>query len=76
MRLWHERFIPLLPKSQLLGQHRECCALGAMDGGEICKPYQDLTEVPISSPIYAEHNELYLEECRENLRQKNVFIQL
>lgn len=27
MRLWHERLIPLLPKHQLLGQHRECCAL-------------------------------------------------
>ena len=27
MRLWHEKIIPLLPKSQLLGQHRECCAL-------------------------------------------------
>ena len=27
MRLWHEKIIPLLPKNQLLGQHRECCAL-------------------------------------------------
>ena len=27
MRLWHEKIISLLPKSQLLGQHRECCAL-------------------------------------------------
>ena len=27
MRLWHEQIIPLLPKNQLLGQHRECCAL-------------------------------------------------
>lgn len=27
MRLWHERLIPLLPKHQLLGRHRECCAL-------------------------------------------------
>ena len=27
MRLWHEKIIPLLPKSQLLGQHRECCSL-------------------------------------------------
>ena len=27
MRLWHEQMIPLLPKNQLLGQHRECCAL-------------------------------------------------
>ncbi|MBP2653503.1 MAG: hypothetical protein H6Q73_1072 [Firmicutes bacterium] len=27
MRLWHYRLIPLLPRQQLLGQHRECCAL-------------------------------------------------
>ena len=27
MRLWHEQIIQLLPKNQLLGQHRECCAL-------------------------------------------------
>lgn len=27
MRLWHEFLIPYLPNKQLLGQHRECCAL-------------------------------------------------
>ena len=27
MRLWHEQLIPDLPRPQLLGQHRECCAL-------------------------------------------------
>ena len=27
MRLWHQALIPLLPRQQLLGQHRECCAL-------------------------------------------------
>lgn len=27
MRLWHEKLIGLLPRNQLLGQHRECCAL-------------------------------------------------
>ena len=27
MRLWHEQIIHLLPKNQLLGQHRECYAL-------------------------------------------------
>ena len=27
MRLWHQTLIPLLPRQQLLGQHRECCAL-------------------------------------------------
>ena len=27
MRLWHEKLLPSLPRQQLLGQHRECCAL-------------------------------------------------
>ena len=27
MRLWHYVMIPVLPRQQLLGQHRECCAL-------------------------------------------------
>ena len=27
MRLWHFKLIPYLPNNQLLGQHRECCAL-------------------------------------------------
>lgn len=27
MRLWHEDLIGKLPRPQLLGQHRECCAL-------------------------------------------------
>lgn len=27
MRLWHQFLIPYLPRQQLLGQHRECCAL-------------------------------------------------
>ena len=27
MRLWHQDMISILPRQQLLGQHRECCAL-------------------------------------------------
>ena len=27
MRLWHQDLIPYLPRQQLLGQHREICAL-------------------------------------------------
>lgn len=27
MRLWHQKLIKYLPRQQLLGQHRECCAL-------------------------------------------------
>ena len=27
MRLWHQSLIALLPYNQLIGQHRECCAM-------------------------------------------------
>ena len=27
MRLWHKDLIPVLPKNQLIGQWRECCAI-------------------------------------------------
>ena len=34
MRLWHEDLIPQLPRQQLLGQHRECCALRGRGWGK------------------------------------------
>ncbi|EHQ88577.1 TIGR02328 family protein [Desulfosporosinus youngiae] len=34
MRLWHENLLSLLPRQQLLGQHRECCALRGNSWGK------------------------------------------
>lgn len=34
MRLWHEKLIPHLPRQQLLGQHREICALRGKGWGK------------------------------------------
>ncbi|MCR8969622.1 TIGR02328 family protein [Facklamia sp. 7083-14-GEN3] len=34
MRLWHQDLIALLPRQQLLGQHRECCALRGKGWGK------------------------------------------
>ena len=122
MRLWHEQMIPLLPKNQLLGQHRECCALRGngwkkkhktvdyvfsyspyelflyhslvMDEmekrgyqvsiewrdknyrGKIVEKYHNLEEKIIDSPIYKEHNQEYLQECIENLREKGIELEL
>jgi uncharacterized protein (TIGR02328 family) len=50
MRLWHEELIPYLPDKQLLGQHRECCALRGNGWGRkhsvvdyvFIHPYEDL----------------------------------
>lgn len=52
MRLWHEKLIPLLPRAQLLGQHRECCALRGLSWGKkhavvdyvFSHPREDLAE--------------------------------
>ena len=34
MRLWNQELIPHLPRAQLLGQHRECCALRGLGWGK------------------------------------------
>jgi uncharacterized protein (TIGR02328 family) len=34
MRLWHQDLITKLPRQQLLGQHRECCALRGLGWGK------------------------------------------
>ncbi|WP_047810608.1 MULTISPECIES: TIGR02328 family protein [Desulfosporosinus] len=34
MRLWHQDLLPFLPRAQLLGQHRECCALRGKGWGK------------------------------------------
>lgn len=34
MRLWHIDLLPKLPRQQLLGQHRECCALRGAGWGK------------------------------------------
>ena len=34
MRLWHQSLISNLPRQQLLGQHRECCALRGAGWGK------------------------------------------
>ncbi len=42
MRLWHQDLIEKLPRPQLLGQHRECCALR---GGGWMKPHATVNYV-------------------------------
>ncbi len=120
MRLWHERLIPHLPRQQLLGQHRECCALRGNGWGKkhatvnyvfthspyklylyhklileemiargyspdmkwaeptyrgkTCDAYEKLLPLEAKFPLYEEHNEAYLEECLENLREKGIFL--
>ena len=60
MRLWHQELIPKLPRPQLLGQHRECCALRGNGWG---KKHATVDYVFTHSPysLYRYH-ELIMEE--------------
>lgn len=120
MRLWHEALIPILPRQQLLGQHRECCALrgngwgkkhetvnyvflyspyklvqyhqlimqeminrgynldkrwqNRLYRGKIAHPYDKLEKLPMTEPIYPEHDDQYKQECLNNLANKGIYL--
>ncbi|EMS74321.1 phage protein [Enterococcus durans IPLA 655] len=120
MRLWHEDLITHLPRQQLLGQHRECCALRGNGWGKKhatvdyvfnyspyklfqyhrlvmnemnrrgfkpatswkdpnyrginCSPYIFLESIPLSTPIYGEHDSNYMKECLNNLKSKGILL--
>ncbi|MHB8125282.1 MAG: TIGR02328 family protein [Desulfitobacteriaceae bacterium] len=132
MRLWHQYLISILPRQQLLGQHRECCALRGKGWGkkhrtvdfvfkyspvrlyqyhqivmnEMKKrgykpdniwyklnyrgknlfPYEGETLINLINEanhfeqsdnlIYPEHNNDYLKECIENLKNKGIVIHI
>lgn len=54
MRLWHQDIIQRLPRQQLLGQHRECCALRGNGWG---RPHATVNYVFDHSPykLYQYH---------------------
>ena len=60
MRLWHEALISQLPRPQILGQHRECCALRGNGWG---RKHATVDYVFTHSPyrLYAYHD-LIMEE--------------
>ncbi len=42
--------------------------------GQSCPPYSNLEKVPLTAPIYPEHNEAYLRECLNNLKGKGIHL--
>lgn len=116
MRLWHKDLIPLLPRQQLLGQHREVAALRGLGWGKkhsvvnyvFTYPFEYLYHYHLLvmaelenrgyrpaaewyNPIYRgkqlgfthiltgiepkdypEHNQSYLQECLDNLKEKGI----
>lgn len=70
MRLWHEQMITQLPKNQLLGQHRECCALR---GNGWQKKHRTVDYVFLYSPycLYRYHS-LVMDEMEKRGYQVSV----
>ena len=63
MRLWHEALIPKLPRQQLLGQHRECCALRGKGWG---KPHSTVNYVFKYSPYKLfQYHQLVMNEMQD-----------
>lgn len=54
MRLWHQSLLPYLPRQQLLGQHRECCALRGKGWGKKHSVVNYVFEHPYKD-LYAYH---------------------
>ena len=70
MRLWHEQMITQLPKNQLLGQHRECCALRG-NGWE--KKHRTVNYVFLYSPYYLyRYHSLVMDEMEKRGYQVSV----
>ncbi|MCT2536200.1 TIGR02328 family protein [Aquibacillus koreensis] len=60
MRLWHEALIKHLPRQQLLGQHRECCALRGKGWG---RPHSTVNYVFQYAPIHlVKYHRLIIDE--------------
>ncbi|SDI68682.1 TIGR02328 family protein [Natribacillus halophilus] len=73
MRLWHDDLIPFLPRQQLLGQHRECCALR---GKGWDKPHSTVNYVFQYSPyrLYLYHQRVMDEMQERGYRVDELWI--
>lgn len=73
MRLWHEDLISKLPRQQLLGQHRECCALR---GGGWGKKHSTVDYVFNYSPykLFQYHQKVMSEMVRRGYRPNELWL--
>lgn len=42
--------------------------------GKSLEPYENIEEVPLTYPIYPEHDKAYMKECLDNLAHKGIEI--
>nr|WP_301282839.1 TIGR02328 family protein [Streptococcus gallinaceus] len=72
--MWHQDFISLLPRPQLLGQHRECCALRGNGWG---KKHATVNYVFDYSPycLFAYHQLIMEEMTRRGYKVSEEWLQ-
>jgi len=70
MRLWHYKLIPFLPRQQLLGQHRECCALRGLGWGKKHSTVDYVFKYSIHK-LFTYHSEIMFEMMRRGYEIKN-----
>lgn len=72
MRLWHQKLLPYLPRQQLLGQHRECCALRGKGWG---RKHATVDYVFTHDPeyLYAYHCQVMDEMERRGYRPDQIW---
>jgi len=73
MRLWHKDLIPYLPRQQLLGQHRECCALRGKGWGKNHSVVNYVFEHPYSK-LYAYHVKIMAEMKNRNYNVDSIWM--
>lgn len=75
MRLWHEALLPYLPRQQLLGQHRECCALRGKGWGKKHAIVNYVFEYPYLK-LYQYHLEVMKEMEKRGYQVAPLWLQL
>jgi len=73
MRLWHKDLIPVLPRQQLLGQHREICALRGRGWGKKHATVNYVFEHPYSK-LYNYHVRVIQEMERRGYKAERLWL--
>lgn len=75
MRLWHVDLIKHLPRQQLLGQHRECCALRGKGWGKNHSTVNYVFEHPYQM-LYFYHLKVMKEMRKRNYNPDTIWYEI
>lgn len=72
MRLWHKDLIIKLPRQQLLGQHRECCALRGKGWGKAHSTVNYVFQYRYNR-LFLYHQKVMFEMCQRGYTVDSVW---